>query len=102
MRLATAVPGVVAVHDELSVGPAANSTFQDTIISQRLESLLFDSGIKAVNYGVLTHNAVVYLMGVARSAWELDRVIAHARNTPYVRGVVSHVRVRADAAAPEP
>jgi hypothetical protein len=32
-------------------------------------------------------------MGTARSQWELDRVVAHARNVAYVRGVVSYALV---------
>lgn len=95
-RRAAAVNGVTAVYNELEVGPrsALNDDAQDTLISQRVTSaLVFDSEVKAVNYGVVTHNAVVYLMGTARSDWELDRAIAHARNVAYVRGVVSYVRL---------
>lgn len=91
-----AIDGVVEVFNALEVGPRADWTGddQDTVISQRLLSALtFDSEVKAVNYGIVTHNAVVYLMGTARSEWELDRVVAHARNIAYVRRVVSHVRV---------
>jgi osmotically-inducible protein OsmY len=95
-RRAGGVSGVFEVFNELEVGPrsALYDDAQDTLISQRVTSaLVFDSEIKAVNYGIVTHNAVVYLMGTARSQWELDRAIAHARNVAYVRGVVSHVRV---------
>lgn len=95
-----AIDGVIEVFNALEVGarPDWNGDDQDTLISQRLLSALtFDSEVKAVNYGIVTHNAVVYLMGRARSDWELDRVIAHARNIAYVRGVVSHVRVVPEA-----
>ena len=95
-RRVAAIDGVVEVFNALEVGPRADWTGddQDTVISQRLLSALtFDSEVKAVNYGIVTHNAVVYLMGTARSEWELDRVVAHARNIAYVRRVVSHIRV---------
>lgn len=95
-RRIVAIDGVIEVFNALEVGPRADWTGddQDTVISQRLLSALtFDSEVKAVNYGIVTHNAVVYLMGTARSDWELERVIAHARNIAYVRRVVSHVRV---------
>ena len=42
---------------------------------------------------------VVYLMGIAQSQAELDRVTGHARNQSYVRRVVSHVRIK-DQSAP--
>lgn len=90
------VADVAEVLDALQVGPRPqlNDDAQDTLITQRVTyALVFDSEVKAVNYGVLTHNAVVYLMGSARSQWELDRVIDHVRNVTYVRGVVSHVQV---------
>lgn len=91
-----AIDGVIEVIDRLEVGPRPplRDDSQDTLISQRLTSaLLFDSEVKAINYGFLTHNAVVYLMGSARSQWELDRVVAHARNVAYVRDVVSYAEV---------
>lgn len=93
---AGSVADVAEVLDALQVGPRPqlNDDAQDTLITQRVTSaLVFDSEVKAVNYGILTHNAVVYLMGSARSQWELDRVIDHVRNVSYVRGVVSHVQV---------
>jgi len=96
VRRVAAIDGVVEVLDRIEVGPrsALRDDGQDTLISQRLASaLVFDSEVKAVNYGFLTHNAVVYLMGTARSQWELDRVVAHARNVAYVRGVVSYAQV---------
>ena len=39
-------------------------------------------------------NQTIYIMGIARTQAELSRVIGHARNIPYVRGVVDYVRVR--------
>ncbi len=98
IALAAAVEGVAEVIDELTVGgdPGFLDTAQDTVITSRMESkLLFDNEIKAVNFGILTHNAIIYIMGQARSSWEAERVIAHARNVPYVREVVSHATVAA-------
>ena len=37
-------------------------------------------------------------MGIAQSQDELDRVINHIRDTAYVRGVVSYVRLKDDPA----
>jgi hypothetical protein len=41
-------------------------------------------------------------MGVARTPAELQRVIDHVRDVPYVRAVVNHVRVRTDPLPPIP
>src|SRR5690606_9636534 len=71
-RRVAAVAGVTAVINALEVGPRSplHDDAQDTLISQRVTSaLVFDSEVKAVNYGLVTHNAVVYLMGTARSDW---------------------------------
>jgi hypothetical protein len=46
--------------------------------------------------------STVYLMGVARTPAELQRVIDHVRDVPYVRAVVNHVRVRTDPLPPIP
>ncbi len=47
-----------------------------------------------MNYSIETVNGVVYLIGVAQSQEELDRVINHARQISYVRRIVSHVRIK--------
>ena len=39
-------------------------------------------------------NGTVYLIGVAQSQKELDRVRDHARQIRYVRRIVSHVRIK--------
>jgi osmotically-inducible protein OsmY len=66
----------------------------DVWISTQLRTkLLFDKEIMSINYSVETVGGTVYLMGFAESLDELMRVEAHARNLPYVRRVVSYVRV---------
>ncbi len=37
---------------------------------------------------------MVYLIGIAQSPAELERATNHARAIPYVRKVVSHVRLK--------
>jgi osmotically-inducible protein OsmY len=39
-------------------------------------------------------NGTVYVMGIAQSQAEVDRVRDHARQLAYVRRVVSYVRVK--------
>ena len=96
IALAASVDGVVEVIDEIVVGGGRDliDNAQDSLISSRLESrLLFDNEVKSVNFAIMTHDAQVFIMGYARSQWEADRVVAHARNVQYVRRVVSHATV---------
>ena len=51
---------------------------------------------RSVNYTVDTVQGIVYLMGNARTADELSRVVRQAQAVPDVRRVVSYVNV-ADA-----
>jgi osmotically-inducible protein OsmY len=48
----------------------------------------------AINYNIETVNGTVYLIGIAKSQLEVDRVIAHARSLGYVKRVISHVRIK--------
>lgn len=96
------VDGVKEVYDEIGVGPETHFSddARDTVISTRLRSdLLADSHVKSINYTVKTENAVVYVIGSARSQDELDRVTGYARNIANVRRVVSYVKIRTGAPA---
>lgn len=99
VRIAWEVDGVNEVINEIEIAKEGEgSTFlRDTSISAALKSrLLFDKEIASINYSVETVGRVIYLMGIAQSQEELDRVINHARNLSYVKGVVSHVRLKDD------
>lgn len=98
VRLAWQAEGVQEVINEIRVDPEGGGleTFtRDTWISAQLKSkLLFDGDVSSINYSIETVDGVVYLIGVAQSQGELDRVLAHARNLAHVRKVVSYVRVK--------
>lgn len=104
VALAWQADGVREVINEIEVaedGSLADAA-QDRLISAKLKSrLLADSQIDSVNYSIETVNGAIYLIGIARNQAELDRVIAYARDIPYVRRVVNYVRVKdaADAGA---
>jgi osmotically-inducible protein OsmY len=109
--IASRVPGVRAVYDEVEVGPpeGAWKGTQDAWITSRLRTeLVFNSSIRSVNYTIETVNKSVYLIGSARSQAELDMATTMARNTPDVKRVVSFVDIRpgvpvaAQAASPPP
>jgi osmotically-inducible protein OsmY len=57
---------------------------------------MFDGHVKNINYTVDVVNGVVYLMGIAQSQDELDRVVAHARDIGNVKRVVSHIVLKND------
>jgi osmotically-inducible protein OsmY len=109
--IASRVPGVRAVYDEIEVGPpeGAWQGTKDAWITSRLRTeLTFNASIRSVNYTIETVNKSVYLIGSARSQAELDTATTMARNTPEVKRVVSYVEIRpggpavAQPAAPMP
>jgi osmotically-inducible protein OsmY len=97
VQVASQVPGVVRVFDEIQVAPTeeAGGLAQDTWITAQVRSgLVFDGDIRSGNYTVETDRQSVYLMGSARSQAELDKATQHARYVPGVQRVVSYVDVR--------
>ncbi len=93
VRLAWQVPGVREVINEIEVTDRSGLDDQarDAWITTELETtLLFDKEIASINYSIVTVNKSVYIMGVAKSQGELDRVIGHAKEISYVRRVVNY------------
>jgi osmotically-inducible protein OsmY len=103
VKLVWQVDGVREVINEIKVGDGsgAGSYARDVWIATQLRSdILFDRGVQSVNYSIETVDGVVYLMGVAQSQGELDRVTNYARNLRYVKRVVSYVRIKDRPAPP--
>jgi osmotically-inducible protein OsmY len=101
VRLAWQAPGVREVINEIEINDASALTdaARDTWISTELKSsLLLDKEVSSIDYSIETVNRVVYLMGVAQSQAELDRVVGHAKDIAYVRRVVSYVLLKDDPA----
>jgi osmotically-inducible protein OsmY len=101
VRLAWQADGVKEVINEIEIAGSGGveGLASDTWISTQLKAkLLFDSDVASINYSVETVNGVVYLLGIAQSKMELDRVTNHARNLDYVKKVVSYVEIK----KPEP
>ena len=102
LRLVWQVDGVREVINEIDIAEDGSGLdlAQDAWIASQLRArLTFDNTIRSINYMVEVARGVVYLMGIARDEQELERVRAHARQIEYVRGVVSHVRVRSEEPA---
>ena len=101
VRLAWQAEGVKEVSNEIEVDDDSSLTdrARDVRISTQLKSrLLFDKEISSLNYSIEVVNQSIYLIGVAQDQTELDRVINHAKQIPYVRRVLSYVRLKDDPA----
>lgn len=97
VRLVWQVNGVTEVINEIQVDDDSTllDSARDTWIGTQLRTkLLFDGGVSSQNYSIDVVNGVVYLMGLSKSQDEVDRVLEHARSTPYVQKVVNYVRPR--------
>lgn len=99
VRLAWQADGVREVINEIKVGDTSGikDWKNDIWIATELRSrLMFDKYIRNINYSVDSVNAEVFITGIAQNQAELDRVIAHARDVPRVKRVVSYVLMKDD------
>jgi osmotically-inducible protein OsmY len=99
IRLAWQADGVRQVINEVTIekGGGVTGYVKDSWITANLKSrLMFDKYIQSINYTIDTVNGTVYLMGIAQDSKELERALNHARNTKYVKNVVSYVRLRGE------
>jgi osmotically-inducible protein OsmY len=96
VRLAWSVESVKDVINEIHVSesPLIDIANDSWITGQLSSKMTFDADILAINYSIETVGGVIYLIGIAQSQAELDRVIDHARSIKYVKQVVSHVRIK--------
>lgn len=97
-RLAWDVNGVSEVINEIKVagdGSIAQAS-KDLFITTDLRTrMMGDREIAAINYSIETVRGTIYLLGIAQSESELERVINHARNVSGVRNIIPYVRVKA-------
>jgi osmotically-inducible protein OsmY len=97
--------GVREVINQIKVAPdrGLGTVSQDEVLARRVWMKLFvDRAIRANNYSVECIDSVVYLIGVGQDQTEVQRVIDHARDVPYVRAVETYVRLKSDPLPPEP
>lgn len=100
VRLTWKVSGVKQVLNEIMVDNENDfgTMVSDSVITGSLKTrVMFDKQINSINYNIETNNGNIYLMGIARSQDELDRVIDYARNTKDVKNVINYVRVSGQA-----
>src|SRR6185503_9515586 len=98
-------PGVREVINHIEVENARDlgQVAQDEALARTVWAKLFvDRAVRANNYSVECIDNIVYLIGVGQDKAEIQRVIDHARDVPYVRAVENYVRVKGDPLPPEP
>lgn len=96
VRLAWQVEGVNQVINEIRVaqGEGLPGYVRDQWITTRLRTqMTFDRDIQSINYSIDTVAGTIYLMGVAQSQTELNKVIDLARTIPNVQQVISYVKM---------
>ncbi len=99
VKLSWQPKGVKEVINEIQVSnkSSVNDVAKDSWITTQVKSkLLITKGIKSINYNVETVNGVVYLIGLAENADELDKATLVASTIKGVKKVVSHVRLYND------
>ena len=97
IRLAWDAKHVKEVIDEIKVGESQdfNDYALDTwITTQAKNSILWEKNVNSANYNITTINKTVYVMGIAESQNELDRVLAQVRHVKEVKNVVSYVKIK--------
>lgn len=98
-------PGVREVINKIEVDRSRDlgQMAQDEYLARRVWLKLFvDRAVRANNYSVECIDNVVYLIGVGQDQAEVQRVVDHARDVAYVRGVENYVRLKSDPLPPEP
>ena len=101
VRIAWEVGGVREVINEIEIDrPTDFGDFlQDSwIVGELRNKILFDREVRSINYSIDSVAGTIYLMGIGQSEKEVQRVIDHARDVPYVRRVVSYVQLKNDPA----
>ena len=95
-RLAWDIDRILGVANEIEIGEEGfrRNAADEHITAMVRSRILSSDDVKSINYNIETHNAVVYLMGIARSADELDLVTSIASDVKNVERVVSYVRLR--------
>ena len=89
-----AVEGVREVLNELQVvrdKSVADSVRDKMIVVSLHSKIAGDKKITGINYKIVTYNRTIYLIGVAQTQGELDRIVTYARSIRYVRRLVNYV-----------
>jgi osmotically-inducible protein OsmY len=104
-ELAWRVAGVKEVIDEIQLAKDSKmhfhdlaNSFSDYLISWQIETKLFlDKEISTTNYQITTVTKTVYLLGVASSEDEMNKVLSVISKVKGVKKVVNHAILVGDA-----
>jgi osmotically-inducible protein OsmY len=87
----------IQLVEKLRIFRSSGQYLKDTIITSNIQSrLLFTKNIASINYEIITVNNIVYLLGIANSNAELNKVSNIAAKAGGVNRVVSHVILQND------
>jgi osmotically-inducible protein OsmY len=82
------------------IPPSRNYAADAWITSQIKAKLLKLPGIRALNFTIRTTNNVVYILGIARTQNELDKVIEIVSHVKGATRVISYIRLSGETSAP--
>ncbi len=102
VRLAWQAEDVIEVINEIEIGDKSSllDAARDEWIGAQLRArMVGDAAIASINYSIETVNGSVYLIGIAQSQAEVDRVVAYAKNIAYVRRVLNYMRIKTTGAS---
>lgn len=100
VRIAWQSDGVREVINEIELSDKDSLAeyARDRWIEARLRTrLLTDRAVNSLNISIESVNQSVYLIGIVHSRDEMERVVAHAKNVPYVRRVVNYLALKTGA-----
>ena len=96
-RLAWSVDGVKSVINEIQISNNDNilDFADDLVIGTKISGkLILDEDIQSLNYSVEVVNKVVYLIGIARSLEEKQKVISISKEVFGVQEVIDYIVVK--------
>jgi osmotically-inducible protein OsmY len=102
VRLAWQAEDVIEVINEIEIGDKSSlldAARDEWIAAQLRARMVGDAAIASINYSIETVNGSVYLIGIAQSQAEVDRVVAYAKNIAYVRRVLNYMRIKTTGAS---
>ncbi|MEE9381141.1 MAG: BON domain-containing protein [Hyphomonadaceae bacterium] len=96
-EIAWSARGTQDVANEIRIEPPGGfiANVSDELITARIRTALLTSRtVRSYNFNIETYDGVVYLMGIARTAGELQHAAEKASYVGGVKQVVSYVQIR--------
>lgn len=95
-RIAWSAPGIEQVGNEIQIKTKQSfiRNTKDGLLEKKVRTrLTADRLVKARNFNIETHDGIVYVMGVARTSYELERAAEIAATTGGAKQVISYARI---------